>query len=353
MVTIFTYTIAVSVPLLILWVAYRIFLACEKRFAANRSILMLSYIASLILPPTLKIFERSTTDIEPTITLTTSAIGLDYDNLATIFSIINRLSAVWLAGAAIVAILTVAEMLRIVLIISRSRKTKENGTSIRVTSDRRISPFSIGNIIVMNQDDYINHRKIILRHENGHVSYRHTFDLIIAQSATILCWYNPAAWLMKSELKKVHEYQADSYTLSDGTDARTYQLFLINKAAGTRLPRIANSFNRNDLESRIAMMQRKRCKGISANLRYIAPLAALLAGAIVLHSPAIRAAVNAQSALPPAATINTNTIHRHDDPDVFVDGRLIEFNQLNTIPANNIRSITINKERNSIEINTR
>ena len=50
-------------------------------------------------------------------------------------------------------------------------------------------------------------------------------DLMLAQAVCVLMWYNPAAWLMREELKSVHEYQADASVLASGIDARTYRCY--------------------------------------------------------------------------------------------------------------------------------
>ena len=56
-------------------------------------------------------------------------------------------------------------------------------------------------------------------------------------------WYNPASWLMRRELRNVHEYQADNSVLAGGADTRSYQMLLIEKAAGVRLQSLANSLD--------------------------------------------------------------------------------------------------------------
>ncbi len=69
---------------------------------------------------------------------------------------------------------------------------------------------------------------------------------------------HPAMWLLRRELRAIHEYEADEAVLDSGVDARSYQMLLIKKAAGGRWYSIANSFNHSKLKNRITMMLRKK-----------------------------------------------------------------------------------------------
>ena len=76
---------------------------------------------------------------------------------------------------------------------------------------------------------------------------------------------------MRSELRMLHEYEADEAVLDKGIDASQYQLLLVRKAVGDRRFLIANSFNHSKLKNRINMMQKiKTVKW--ARLAYLACL---------------------------------------------------------------------------------
>ena len=80
----------------------------------------------------------------------------------------------------------------------------------------------------------------------------------MAQTVAALQWYNPAAWLMREELKAVHEYQADAGVMRSGLNIKQYQMLLIKKAVGARFPSLANSLNHSKLKKRITMMYNSR-----------------------------------------------------------------------------------------------
>lgn len=87
--------------------------------------------------------------------------------------------------------------------------------------------------------------------------------MILAQLTLIICWYNPAAWILRKDLKLNHEYQADQYSLDSGCDTKSYQMFLLQRVAGKNFPVLANNLNIKNLKQRIAMINRNRSNGVS------------------------------------------------------------------------------------------
>ena len=80
-------------------------------------------------------------------------------------------------------------------------------------------------------------------------------DLLLASLLTVLQWFNPLVWICRSELKLLHEYEADDFVLKQGIDATQYQLLLVKKAVGEKRFLLANGFNHAQLKNRITMMQ--------------------------------------------------------------------------------------------------
>ena len=120
------------------------------------------------------------------------------------------------------------------------------------------SPFSWGRYIVVSEQDDDALLRDVLLHEEAHLRLHHSVDLLVADLAGCLQWFNPAMWLLRRELRAIHEYEADEAVLRSGVDAREYQMLLIRKAAGKRWCSVANSFNHSKLKNRITMMLRKK-----------------------------------------------------------------------------------------------
>ena len=133
--------------------------------------------------------------------------------------------------------------------------------------------------IVINRDDYARY-PTILWHERAHVRCGHSVDLLLSSVLTVFQWFNPLVWIGRSELKLLHEYEADEFVLNQGIDATQYQLLLVKKAVGEKRFLLANGFNHAQLKNRIAMMhhpQRAAWKKYSLLL-----LIPLLAGTMLL-----------------------------------------------------------------------
>ena len=108
--------------------------------------------------------------------------------------------------------------------------------------------------IAISRSDYQNY-PAILTHEQAHVRFGHTCDLLFSSILTVFQWFNPLVWICQSELKQLHEYEADDFVLNQGIDATQYQLLLVKKAVGEKRFLLANGFNHAQLKNRITMMQ--------------------------------------------------------------------------------------------------
>lgn len=337
--TLFKYSIAVSITLAAAWLSYRAALGNDRRFKVDRTIVLVLYMGALLMLPLTMLLPMPKALFVFGGEAVREPSGINF----------TTLSVVWVAGVAVTLSLTLAEMLRIALIIIKARKENTGGYRVYVTSDKRGAPFSIGKAIVIDEADFADSRGMAVVHELGHVTHRHTLDLVIAQTVAIFCWYNPAAWLLRRDLKSIHEFQADAYVISSGCDTRDYQLFLISRTAGMRWPGITNWLNSCDLGKRLKMMNATVRSKRLALLRYAMPAVGLSLAFGALCVPEIRTAVIPVYNI----TDDDSRSERKLDLDVFVNGDYYPETKINDIPVNEIKSITINKTDNRMEIETR
>ena len=140
-----------------------------------------------------------------------------------------------------------------------------------------IQPFSFLQHIVLSEKDFTENKDIVLTHEYAHIQHKHAIDLIICELFTALFWFNPFMWLLRRELKLIHEYQADEAVLNKGIDAKIYQLLVLKKAVGERRFALANNFSQKPILKRIKMMHMKNNKRwTSLKLALFVPVVALL-----------------------------------------------------------------------------
>ena len=168
------------------------------------------------------------------------------------------LAGLFVAGAVVMLLRIGASSVALGRLIARSPKEELQDGMVLVYADHPQTPFSWFGFVVVGEEDLQENSEAILAHERAHIRLGHSWDLLLFDLLATMQWFNPAMWLLRRELKAVHEYEADRAVLDGGADARAYQLLLIKKAAGERWYSVANSFNHSNLKNRITMMIQKR-----------------------------------------------------------------------------------------------
>ena len=160
---------------------------------------------------------------------------------------------VYLVGALVTSGFFVYSYGRMFRLLRHTPAVRRDGYSLHLL-DRDMPSFSWLRHIVLSRGDYARY-PAILTHEKAHVRCGHSYDLLLASVLAVFQWFNPLVWLCRSELKLLHEYEADDFVLNKGIDATQYQLLLVKKAVGEKRFLLANGFNHAQLKNRITMMQ--------------------------------------------------------------------------------------------------
>ena len=252
------YDAKVAVLIAIFYMFYRLMLARETFHRVNRLTLLLTAAASFVLPLcVITLHKTVTVEAVPKVLVGDVQMEMAADAGPEWWQVL--LPAIFIIG--IVATLghTLMSMFRILMLIKRSEKhTQPDGITICVTGNDQIQPFSWMHYIVMNRRDYEDCNPAILAHERGHIRLRHSWDLLLVDTLTALQWFNPAMWMLRQDLRAIHEYEADGAVLSQGINARQYQYLLISKAAGIGGYSLANGISHSTLKNRINMMLHKK-----------------------------------------------------------------------------------------------
>ena len=271
------YELKAAVLLAVFYMFYRLLLSRDTFHRFNRVMLLVISLLSLILP-LCEITVHRTVDI-PAWLLT-----MQESRSATVVEeAVNgtggwETAAVSLYIAGVMAVLAhtgfaVADVLRIIL---RGRRIPQADGTVIVVTDRDTAPFSWMKYIVFCESDFRAGHEAILRHEKAHVRMRHSWDLLFTDIVTAFQWFNPAVWMLRADLRALHEFEADDFVLRSGADAREYQYLLIRKAVGASGNSITNSFSHSTLKNRITMMLRKRSSSWGAlKALYLVPLVGL------------------------------------------------------------------------------
>ena len=184
---------------------------------------------------------------------------------------------IWLAVTALLALRLLWQLGTIFWLAWKSEAGVVEGVKVRFTEEKG-SPFSFFHWIFINKNmlnDPCLHE--VLLHERTHVRQWHSVDVMLSEVCTILCWFNPFAWILRREVRVNLEYLADQSVVDKGNDARTYQYHLLALTYQGSVATLSNNFNVLPLKQRIKMMNKERSKSIG-RLKYLLllPVCALL-----------------------------------------------------------------------------
>lgn len=280
-----------GVVMLASYIIYKWLLSAENQPAFNRAVLLAIYVLAFVSWPLLGVASGAGSSVaqgDITIGLPAATI-LDAPHDAGL-SFTGVLLWIYAAGMIVTAGWTVSVAVRLARLVASGEKIHGADYILVLIDEEGIAPFSWGRYVVMSRNEDDEATAMILCHERAHIHCLHFADLLLAQVVCIVLWYNPASWLMLSELKSVHEYQADSQVLSSGINARQYQLLLIKKAVGVRFPSLANSLNHSKLKKRITMMYSKK-SSLRRRMRALALVPAAAVAVAVANIPAVASVI--------------------------------------------------------------
>ena len=251
------YDLKVAVLVAVFYMFYRLLLSRETFHGVNRVVLLLTAVASFVLP-------LCVITLHKTVVLNLAegdvAIGcLDaevVDDAAMPFWQMAAI-AIFFIGMIVTLGYTIMSVVRVWLLIQHSEQHQQTDGTVICVAPGDVSPFSWMKYIVLSRRDYEANDASILAHERGHIRRHHSLDLLLVDSLTALQWFNPAMWMLRQDLRAIHEYEADAAVLSQGINMRQYQYLLIQKAVSQCGYSVANGISHSTLKNRINMMLHK------------------------------------------------------------------------------------------------
>lgn len=198
------------------------------------------------------------------------------------------LSLIYLFGVVVFALNLLSQLLIILFKIVKSEDKIEDTDGIIINSKQVTEPCSFFHYIFIHPEsyDYETYEQI-LAHEKIHVSQRHTFDLLLAEIAIILLWFNPFIWLLRKEIEKNIEYQTDDLVLRDQSIEReSYQMNLLKVATFNHPLVVTTNYNQSLIKQRLLKMSAKKSNPFSYwKYAFIAPLLFILV--LFLNKPTV------------------------------------------------------------------
>ena len=288
------YDLKVAAWIAVFYMFYRLMLSRETFHRVNRIVLLATAVVSFVLP-------FCVITLHETVVMPAPQASVEVGNMVA--EVAEPVVPLWqsllpylfMIGVVITLGHTLWSIFRIMRLIKESEQHPQaDGIVVCVTGNAQMSPFSWMHYIVMNRRDYEEQDAAILAHERGHIRLRHSWDVVLVDMLTALQWFNPAMWMLRMDLRAIHEYEADAAVLSQGINARQYQYLLVTKAAGIGGYSIANGISHSTLKNRITMMLHKKSQ--KSHLLKLLALLPIVAVALALnaHSPGCRLYVGRQ-----------------------------------------------------------
>ena len=257
------YSLKVAILTTAFYLCWRMLLCKETLHRLNRFVLVLIPPVSMILPFCVITFHK-TVIVPATETAAQAGAAMEASAPLALGAGIVAV-AVYLAGVALVLFRILWSIWKIGRLIRSGYQVPVEGEKYRlVVTEEDVEPFSWMNFIVLSRKDYEAGNPEIILHEQAHINLRHSPDILMTDVLTAFQWYNPFVWMLGTDLRGIHEYEADEAVLTHGIDATQYQLFLIMKSAADHGYTLANSLRSGTIKNRIKMMIKRKTKAASS-----------------------------------------------------------------------------------------
>ena len=285
------YAIRWAVVLTMLYSLYGLFMKRETLHGVNRVVLLLVLVASMVLPlcqvktsePNVvtegrELLERQIIAVSSTgFVAAEQAESTPQHREADANVVVFALMAIYIIGVVVAWARYLWSLASLLLLIRRSERVAADGLPRGVTVLTHPSvttPCSWMRWMLLPPAD-VQARPIIL-HELSHIRLHHSWDMLLCELTCRMLWCVPFAWMLRQDLRDVHEYQADRRVLRSGIKDEEYQLLLIRKATGTGLQTVVNAFNQSPIKRRFKMMYKKPSRRwVALKAAYLLPLGAL------------------------------------------------------------------------------
>ena len=371
------YDLKVAALVAVFYMFYRLLLSRDTLHRLNRVVLLATAVASFILPLCVITMHKTVVMPQPTGKITAELP----------LTAVMEPSQPWWQQAAVAVffigiIVTLGHLLwsvgQVVRLIRNSEQRPQADGTIVCVTDKDVSPFSWLRYIVLNRKDYESPDPAIMAHERGHIRQRHSLDVLLVDTLTVLQWFNPAMWMLRQDLRAIHEYEADAAVLSQGINMRQYQYLLIQKAVVACGYSVANGITHSTLKNRITMMLNNKKSNRKSMFKLLA-LLPIVGIALALNAETVTDYVYQQpqkkvvkkgrkngevklngqtiSVKTDTATykgVNVNVDMKETDqlanPIFILNGERVDYQKVQTLKSEDIDHIDVLKDKAAIEL---
>lgn len=291
MIAIAFYLLKVLVCSGVLFLYYSCFLRNRVFHQWNRFYLLAAVLISLLLP--FVQFEMFRNQEAQNTALQFILIGQSADNYLEEIVITNQENItkkmVWMllyGAVSLFFLLSLFYSLHKVFSIIRTHSVNILQNIKFINTEVKGAPFSFLNYIFWNREIPLQTEtgQKIFQHELVHVQEKHTLDKLLMEVVIALFWCNPFFWLIRKELKDIHEFIADQKAIGEsGTDV--FAAMVLQTVYPKTFQSIANPFFQTSIKRRIFMLTKQNNSKWNYAGRMVAlPLVAFIAFAFTVRT---------------------------------------------------------------------
>lgn len=248
---------------------YKAILENERMFRFNRFYLLVSLIASVVIPfiPIPQSGNTTMVFITNIATVETQYTSEIQPNTSSPISVEIVLCIIYAIGTSYFLFVFLRNLIKLFTIIRSSEKTVCKDCTL-VHLDKKIVPHSFLKYIFISNTDTLN--KDILIHELSHVRQYHTLDILFIELLKVFFWFNPAVYLYRTAMMLNHEFLADEAVLKSANVRNYQQLLLQNIFDKSHTSSITHGFNYSITKKRLIMMTKKKSQSRIATKTIVA-----------------------------------------------------------------------------------
>lgn len=281
------YFVEANLCLAAFYVLFRLFLYHETGATFNRAFLLGALLLSVVVPllhfgkldniPA--VGKAIPAYLLPEITIGVGTAAQPETASGSGIDVWNGIAYAYVIVMALLFIRLIYRCMKLRSVLRNARLLAEaNGVRILALDDPDMT-FSVFRNIVVGNPSALSERErnLIISHESVHVRNGHTWDILGAELLCIMFWFNPAAWAMRSQLRDVHEFEADQKA-AEGHDVQEYCSLLARIALQSQGFALAAHFSRSLTLKRIHMIKFAKNKISRWKIAALVPIVAGVLG---------------------------------------------------------------------------
>ena len=264
----------------ILLAFYKLFLEKESFFSANRLFLIATILLTFLLPfisvpelindqgfvsaiidKTEKRESLAPSEVQPNSESGKTSVEFSNESITQKkVGLLDWLLRLYYFGVAIISLNLILQVGRLLIKAKKSADKIYDTDGVIISKSPGQSPCSFFHYVFVNPEDYdFETYEQILEHEKIHVRKLHALDLLLAEIAIIFLWFNPAVWILKTEIEKNIEYETDDLMLKRETvEKENYQMNLLAVATHAKPLVVTTNYNQSMIKQRIVKMNTKK-----------------------------------------------------------------------------------------------